>query len=250
MTLYDKEEQLAHSSKLGLISVPLKALLDVDGVFDGRRTCLLDYIAYASETGVDEATHVVYLAKKGADSTNEGWGCEYLRKCKVAELPKREDLEDDNPSAPTVPIRKQRIVIPQDRTRPGVSSRVFPHITTRAGEADLASELSGEDYEDELIDSWVAEYESDAKPERRPSESKQWRRMFHMKHDGRADIPKSAARVVDTSNYVIFVSATENHLPIIWKERGRRKFTNRQRDAQSKLKHMTQDVDRLIISRL
>ena len=96
--IYDREEQLARSRKVGIIRAPLKAHLDIEDVFDGRGTCLLDYISYDAENGVDEATHVVYLAKKGVYSTREGWGCEYLRKCKVDELPNREVARQSPPS--------------------------------------------------------------------------------------------------------------------------------------------------------
>ena len=248
--IYDKEEQLVRSSKLGLIRVHLKAHMDIGDVVDGRRTCLLDYIAYASETGVDEATHVVYLAKQGFNSTKEGCECEYHRKCKVAEQTKREYVKDESPNTPIAPRRNQRIVISKDRTRAGAISRVFSHIATKASEADLASEVSDKDYVDEFSDSWDVEPESDAEPEQRGTESKQRQQKFHMKRDGRLDISKAAARRMDTRNYAIFASSSENRLSEIRKGREKRKFTYRKRGAQSKLKRMAKDGARLSLSRV
>ena len=64
--VYCSTEQAANSSKLGLLRAPLTAKLDLDDVFDGRRTCLLDYLSYAAEGGIAEVTHVAFLAKKGS----------------------------------------------------------------------------------------------------------------------------------------------------------------------------------------
>ena len=64
---------MIRSSKIGEFHVPLTSRIDLDDVFDGRRTCLLDFISHAGEMGTDNALYVMYVAKKGANSTSNGY---------------------------------------------------------------------------------------------------------------------------------------------------------------------------------
>ena len=229
------------STKLGLIRVPLKAQLDIDDVFDGRRTCLLDYLSYVSEDGTEVVTHVVYLGKKGVNSTKDGWEMEYQRKCKVVALTNREEPMEGFPNTPVLPSPKQRIVISQDRTRADTYARVFSHVTGVASDVEIASDLSDDQYPSDFSDSWDVEQKSDSEPEQRANESKQWQRKFYVGREEKLDISQTASRRIDTQNYVVFVSSAENHLSTIWKDREKRKFMHRQREAHCKLKLMTKD---------
>ena len=61
-----------------------------------------------------------------------------------------------------------------------------------------------------------------------------------MKEDDRIDISRTVRRRIDTTNYVVFVSKTENHVSTLWEELGERKFMSKQIEAQRKLCSMTQ----------
>ena len=86
--IYTTEWQQVLSSKIGNIYVPLAAKLDIDDVFNGSHPCLLDYLMTADDGRPAIAEHVVYLFKKGARSTSDGWVVDYFDKCKVTALAK------------------------------------------------------------------------------------------------------------------------------------------------------------------
>ena len=80
---------------------------------------------------------------------------------------------------------------------------------------------------------------SDEEPDRAElHEPEEWGNQFKMKEDDRKDMTRAAARRIDTSNYVVFVSSTENHVSAIWKDRGERKLMPKQRESQQMLQGM------------
>ena len=57
---------------------------------------------------------------------------------------------------------------------------------------------------------------SDEEPEQAElSEPEEWEKEFQTKEDDRKDMTRAAARRIDTSNYAVFVSSTENHVSAI-----------------------------------
>ena len=84
--IYAKEGYLIRSAKVGALSSPKMAALDLDDVFGGRSLCLIDYVPAINGGEFDVPTFLVLLVKKGAPSTAEGWVCEYDGRAKVSLL--------------------------------------------------------------------------------------------------------------------------------------------------------------------
>ena len=84
--VYLLEEQPFCSSKVGEVTAPILAQLDVDDVFGGRSLFILDYVMEADEGSFDEPLYMMVIVKKGAKATIDGWVCEYDKKMKVIML--------------------------------------------------------------------------------------------------------------------------------------------------------------------
>ena len=130
--VYTKTDQLIRSSKIVEFNAPRTSRIDLDDVFDGIRTCLLDFIIHADEMGTDDALYVMYVAKKGINSTSDGWGCEYYPKCKVVLL--KEHKGTDNAA---IPYRPSKRPLSQKRMRAGEFDRVFDHNQIEVEDDDI-----------------------------------------------------------------------------------------------------------------
>ena len=162
--VYIKQTQAINRSDLGLIYVPPKSTLDIDDVFGGRRTCLIDYILYAGENGIDEATHVAYIVKTGSNITPVGWECEYERRCKLAQLVSRK--EDPAGAA----CDQQKINISHGRTRACQHGRVFPNVLLPEEDDNSDGDMEDRIFDIDYSDSWDVELLSDEEPQQRPEE--------------------------------------------------------------------------------
>ena len=179
-------------------------------VFDGSGTCLLDYISHAGEMGVDDALYVTYVAKKGVNSTSDGWGCEYYPKCKVA-------LRTENKGADNADIvRKQpRCPFSHKRTRRNESDRVFDHNQVAVEDDDTIFDMNDSDFPNGKSDSRDVGKLSGEEPDQSELTESEERGEFKMKEGDRKDMTRAASRRIETSNYVVFVSSTENHVSVI-----------------------------------
>lgn len=83
---YTKAEKPIDASEIGAFNAPLTSRLDTDDVFDGGSLCIIDYLATANERTCQIPTHIIYVVKRRAISTEEGWACEYYRKAKCVKL--------------------------------------------------------------------------------------------------------------------------------------------------------------------
>ena len=168
--VYAKTEQLIRSSKIGEFNVPPASRIDMGDVFDGSGTCLLDYISHAGEMGVDDALYVTYVAKKGVNSTSDGWGCEYYPKCKVA-------LRTENKGADNADIvRKQpRCPFSHKRTRRNESDRVFDHNQVAVEDDDTIFDMNDSDFPNGKSDSRDVGKLSGEEPDQSElTESEEW----------------------------------------------------------------------------
>ena len=235
--LYDATPHPIMSSKLGHIDAPLTAKIDIDDVFGGRRTCLLDYITYVTQDGAGDVDHVAYLDKKGIRSTANGWVCGYYRKCKVVDISRLERCAVGDVGGGEDPM------FISDLARGDSHDRVFPNVLP--GHGDDEDYIDGDDY-DAGSDNWDVSYESEPDPDQLPTESKSWRKQFHAKEEDRMDMAKTASRRIDKKNYVVFVIKTENQVSTIWKQRDKRKYMPSQLAAQRKLVEMGREGTRLL----
>ena len=68
-----------------------------------------------------------------------------------------------------------------------------------------------------------------------------------MREDDRVDTSKAVRRRIDTGDYVIFVSKTENRVSTIREGRGEWDLTNRKLEAHGTLDAMTLDGSRFLL---
>ena len=61
---YIEEWQQIRSSKVGILQVPLVSRLDMDYVFDGQSSCILDYVSTADEGDYGEPLYFMVITKK------------------------------------------------------------------------------------------------------------------------------------------------------------------------------------------
>ena len=147
--VYTKTEQLIRSSKIGEFYAPLTSRIDIDDVFDGSRTCLLDFISHAGEMGTDDALYVMYVAKKETNSTSDGWECEYYPKRKVVLLE-----EHKSTSNAEIPYRPSKCPLSQKRMRVGEFDRVFDHNQIEVDEDDSIFDMDDSDFPGDKSDTW------------------------------------------------------------------------------------------------
>ena len=146
--VYAKTEQSIRISKIGEFNVPPTSLIDLVEVFDGGRTCLLDYISHAGEMGVDDALYVMYVAKKEVNSTSDGWECEYYPKCKVSLLTEHKGA--DNAST----LSKQpKCPFSHKRTRRNGFDRVCGRNQVEVEDGDSIFDMDDSDFPGDKSDS-------------------------------------------------------------------------------------------------
>ena len=84
--LYCEEWQSIRSSKAGLVQAPKVSRLDIDNVFNGESTCILDFIRQADDGEFDEPLYFMVIVKEGTRATDGGWVCDYKNQMKVVKL--------------------------------------------------------------------------------------------------------------------------------------------------------------------
>ena len=139
---------MIRSAEIGEFNVPLTSRIDLDDVFDGSRTCLLDFISHAGEMGTDEALYATYVAKKGINSTADG-NVGTIQKCKVVLL--KEHKGADNAE---IPNRPPKFPFSRERMRMDEFDRVFDHNQIEVEEDDIIFDMNDSDFADDKSDSW------------------------------------------------------------------------------------------------
>ena len=232
LPLYIEESHLVKSTKIGSFLAPIKTRLDLDNVFDGRSSCLIDFFSSLRCGGHAKPTHVVYAVKKGVISSGDGWMCEYHKKVKCVALIENEvDETADESFKPITNKTKER--------RPFGHSRNYGirNMAVQKEEADFMLDMEESEFEERNVSDWDFQSESEEEPVRNESEDeKNLDRLFRLKHDDRNDYSTYVGKVINTRRYYLFISPTRNNVQILWKRSEKRKHIARYKEAIQKTK--------------
>ena len=227
--MYSTKDQLIRSKKIGEFTAPLSALLDIDDVFDGRRLCLIDQLPTLIDGKCADPHSVAYLPKKGAQSTPEGWLCEYTNTCKVIVLP-------DNMPKPDTPGQLDD----PSSARRSTFRRIFGKdsvIDLDAQREDTFSDYGESDFDDVPEAAWNIEegFESDPYSGDECQDERELINTFRVQEDDRKDISSRMAKIIDTEKYYVCASAVSNHVQVLWRRPGQNRHIHRYAQAFDEL---------------
>lgn len=183
-------EKRFNSSKAGASTAPLVSRLDIDDVFGGKSLCVIDYIMGAHEGFLDEPLHIMFVVKKGAKSTVDGWVCEYEKKMKLVML-------DDKGCAKA----KYR---PPSKDMPG-SPKDLPR------EDDMLTDLDEDEFSDAPSSRWGESQKEDSDSDGGGApDAKTLRNTCMMTEDDRKDRTQEMRGFIDETRYVVYTSRKLN----------------------------------------
>ena len=224
--MYETEQQLIISKKIGRFLAPVVAKLDFDNVFGCTSLCLLKELSELEDGHCAEVESVAFLVKMGVRSSSDGWLCRYHTKCKVVVLPNEPGiLEDRFPDGSGAqPLA--------NRGYQGLFGKV-PGAEDKEECEDTFSDFPEVDF-DEIDDSaWNVDSDVEDVPDNSngPVDNQKLLESLQTNADDRKDISRQIGQFVDASKYFVCVSTAGNHIQVLRKKAEQEKRKNKYADT-------------------
>ena len=221
--LYCEEWLSVKSSKVGIIQVPKVSRLDIDDVFNGESTCILDYICAADDGEFDDPVYFMVVVKTGTRSADDGWLCDYDSKVKVVMLEEERAMS----ATPYTPATAQ--------TPPGLQPRKLTREEVDASE-DLLTDFGEGDFSEVPTSQWNESSESDSHTDGGDTpEARNLRNQFTISEDDRKDRTREMKAHIDVSKYVVYTSKRLDQMTVRWRDNERRTHQAKYSQAVKKL---------------
>ena len=199
---------------------PKVSQLDIDNVFDGESTCIVDYICRADEGEYGDPLYFMVIVKKGTRTKDGGWFCDYDKKMKVATLVEENAMSP----APFTPATA--------RTQ-GVNShnRVPSHVEVDASD-DMTADFEEADFSDVSTCRWNESSAGDSHTDGGDSpEARNRRNQFTISEDDRKDRAREMRTFTDGPKYVVYTSKRLDQMTV--KRMGREVKSHRHKYAEA-----------------
>ena len=222
--VYCEEWQPIRSSKIGVVQAPKVSRLDIDNVFNGESTCILDFISRADDGEYDDPLFFMVIVKKGTRSTSGGWVCDYDSKLKVVMLGEGNAMSSTPYTPATVPSQSatQRVIKP---SRDEVDAA-----------EDMLTDFDEADFSDVPTSRWGESSEDDSHTDGGDTPiARNLRNQFVISEDDRKDRTREMKAHIDGSKYVVYTSKRLDQMTVRWRDREMKTHRHKYTEAVKKL---------------
>ena len=204
--MYCEEWHQICSSKVGMLQAPLVSRLDIDNVFNGESTCILDYVSHADAGEHDEPLYFMVIVKKGTRTKDGGRVCDYTNKMKVVMI------GDESTMCPTQ-------FTPATARTQGVNSQSrMPSNAEVEAADDMMPDFEEDDFSDVSTCRWNESSEGDSHTDGGDSpEARNLRNEFAISGDGRKDRTRETSTFIDGSKYAVNTSKRLDQMTARWR---------------------------------